>query len=352
MFTGLLNVATIAAEHNNLGQDITAPNSTRNIKKLCKKACRKGAEIIRRGGSALDAVKAAVIVLENDPLTNAGFGSNLTTEAFVEGDASIMDGKTLTFGGCGAIKKLKNPITLAHDLCIKQSETLPLGLVPPSLLVGVGGLQHARKAGLKVVSNKRLVSEKATRQFSKYKLMLDMHEKNETLLDTVGAICIDDTGHVASACSSGRVGQAALYGSGTWADSFENNVESSVAVSTTGCGEHLVQTQLAKEIADNLKNSTCPTTDLHNIMTEKFLKSRYLRNVKQKMGGALVLHINLDGEVSLLWGHSTESMGVGYMKVSDDKPKSMISILPKCVQAGQAVNVGGAYFCNTHAQNK
>ncbi|KAJ8968009.1 hypothetical protein NQ314_002543 [Rhamnusium bicolor] len=298
--------------------------------KLCKKACRRGVDILQQGGNALEAVKAAVIVLENDPLTNAGYGSNLTTDGIVEGDASIMDGKTLSFGGCGAVKKLKNPITLAYDLCIKQSETLPLGLIPPSLLVGPGGLQHAKNAGLKIVSNKKLVSEKAIRQYSKYKVMLELHEDSE-LLDTVGAICIDDTGHVASACSSGglllkrpgRVGQAALYGSGSWADSFEKDSEHSVAVCTTGCGEHLVQTQLAKGIADDLKNSSCPTTDLHKTMTDKFLNSRYLRNVKQKMGGALVLHVNLNGEVSLLWGHSTESMGVGYMKTTDEKPKVM-----------------------------
>lgn len=95
-----------------------------------------------------------------------------------------------------------------------------------------------------------------------------------------------------------------------------------MAVSTTGCGEHLVQTQLAKEIAIDLKHTTCPARDLFNTMTDKFLKSRYLRNVDLKMGGALVLHINNENrEASLLWGHSTETMGVGYMKTTDRKPK-------------------------------
>lgn len=136
-------------------------------------------------------------------MTNAGYGSNLTIEGFVESDASIMNGKTLSFGGCGAIKRVKNPIALAYDLCAKQSERLPLGLIPPTLLVGTGGLQHARKTGLKIVSNKKLVSEKAEKQFNKYKSMLELHEESE-LLDTVGAVCIDDTGHVAAACSSGK----------------------------------------------------------------------------------------------------------------------------------------------------
>lgn len=68
----------------------------------------------------------------------------------------------------------------------------------------------------------------------------------------------------------GRIGQAALYASGVWADSFDLN-DPSISVCTTGCGEHLIQTLLAKEIANDLKNSTFPTTDLHNCMTEKFL---------------------------------------------------------------------------------
>ncbi|XP_018574888.1 threonine aspartase 1 [Anoplophora glabripennis] len=341
--TGLIAVHCGAGHHSG--------KYHREYKKVCNRACRKGMEVLRKGGSALDAVKEAVIVLENDPLTNAGYGSNLTTEGFVENDASIMNGKTLSFGGCGAIKKVKNPITLAYDLCVKQSDPLPLGLIPPTLLVGPGGLQHARNVGLKIVSNNKLISEKATKQFVKYKGMLELQEENQ-LLDTVGAVCIDDTGHVAAACSSGglllkrpgRVGQAALYGSGSWADSFDKVSESSVAVCTTGCGEHLVQTQLAKEIAEDLKHCTCPTSDLHKTMTDKFLKSRYLKNVKQKMGGALVLHVSLNGEVSILWGHSTETMAVGYMRYTDQKPQSIISELPNGAQVGQTVNISGSHF--------
>lgn len=69
----------------------------------------------------------------------------------------------------------------------------------------------------------------------------------------------------------GRVGQAALYASGVWADSFSLKTDSSVAVCTTGCGEHLVQTQLAKEIGEDLKRSSFPTTCLYETMTEKFI---------------------------------------------------------------------------------
>ncbi|XP_071051623.1 threonine aspartase 1 isoform X2 [Onthophagus taurus] len=323
--------------------------------KLAKKACRAGIKILKDGGSALDAVKAAVTVLENDPLTNAGFGSNLTTNGCVEGDASIMDGSTLFYGGCGAVQQVKNPIELAHNLCLKQSETLPMGLIPPSLLVADGAQDHAKREGLKTCLNKELISPKALKQFYKYKKLIDEHEntldQDGERMDTVGAVCIDNLGRVASGCSSGglimkrpgRVGQAALYASGVWADSF-NRDEPSVAVCTTGCGEHLVQTQLAKEIGVNIKYCGCPTTELYKIMTEKFLKSRFLHNVKQKNGGALVLHLSKNGECSILWAHSTESMSVAYMKSTDNQPKSTISQLPDHVEVGSTVNVSGNHF--------
>ncbi|XP_031335006.1 threonine aspartase 1 isoform X2 [Photinus pyralis] len=285
--------------------------------KLSKLACKAGTDVLKQGGSAIEAVKAAVLILENDPLTNAGYGSNLTTKGQVEGDAAIMDGKTLLYGGCGAVQKVKNPIELAYDICIKQREVLPMGLIPPSLLVGEGGFYHAKAAGLEIVKNKQLISHKALRQFKKYKKLLNTAELVENSpLDTVGAICVDGSGHVASACSSGglllkrpgRVGQAALYACGMWADSFSPRTETSVAVCTTGC------------------------------------ESRHLRNIKQKLGGALVLHLTTEGEGAVLWGHSTETMSVGYMKTTDVKPKALISQLPQEIQVGSSINVGGTHF--------
>ncbi|XP_049820441.1 threonine aspartase 1 isoform X2 [Aethina tumida] len=308
-------------------------------------------EVIRNHGSALEAVKAAVMVLEDNPLTNAGFGSNLNTNGEVEMDASVMDGKSLLYGGCGSVLKVKNPIELAYHICLNQSKPLPLGLIRPTLLVGKGGLEYAKEAGLTTVTNKSLVSKKALKGLHKYK---NMYQQTTAKLDTVGAVCIDERGHVASACSSGglllkkpgRVGQAALYACGTWADSFSPD-EPCVAVSTTGCGEHLVQTQLAKEISEDLKFETCETTGLHKSMTEKFMHSRYLHNVENKLAGALVIHANVKrDEIMVLWGHSTQTMSLGYMTITDKFPKGVISKLPDDVSQGQTVNVGGTYFYN------
>lgn len=117
-----------------------------------------------------------------------------------------MDGSTLLYGGCGAVKKVKNPIELAHDICIKQCHGLPLGLVPPSLMVGSGAVQYARQIGLKIVNNRSLISAKALRQYKKYKRMLDFHENIRwEVIDTVGAVCVDASGNVAAASSSGII---------------------------------------------------------------------------------------------------------------------------------------------------
>lgn len=91
----------------------------------------KGVDILAKGGNAFDAVVEATVVLEDSLLTNAGFGSNLTWDGTVECDASVMDGARLTFGACGAVPGVKNPILLAKHICDQQQVPLALGRVPP-----------------------------------------------------------------------------------------------------------------------------------------------------------------------------------------------------------------------------
>ena len=95
-------------------------------------------------------------------------------------------------------------------------------------------------------------------------------------MDTVGVVCLDKSGKVAASCSSGgialkhsgRIGQAATYGSGVWA---QNGLESSISVCTSGCGEHLIRTMLSKEISDAVNSSNCPTSALYDSLSKKFL---------------------------------------------------------------------------------
>lgn len=91
----------------------------------------QGVEILRNGGSSVEAATAATIILEDSELTNAGIGSNLSFTGRVECDASIMDGQTMNVGSVGAVPGVQNPILLAKRICEKQQQKLPCGLVPP-----------------------------------------------------------------------------------------------------------------------------------------------------------------------------------------------------------------------------
>lgn len=223
------------------------------------------------------------IVLEHDALTNAGYGSNLTLSGEVECDASIMDGETLNFGACGAVKGVQYPITLATQICKDQTSERPLGLVSPSLLVGEGAHDYAKISNLMLIENDKLISKKSYVRYKKNKALLKAHSQQGKIqserLDTVGAVCVDHRGHIAAASSSGgvflkydgRVGQAAIYASGVWADSIDNKTENSVAVTTTGTGEYLVKTLLAREIARNIKTSTFPVAAFSRTLKEDFI---------------------------------------------------------------------------------
>lgn len=168
------------------------------------------------------------------------------------------------------------------------------------MLVGMQARRWAKANGIQVVSNDSLKTgnffklfffdnysffylEKSVKSFLKHKACLDRMEeviKNKLpeRLDTVGVVVVDGLGNVAAGCSSGglalkvpgRAGQAAMYGCGVWAENGESE-RPSVAVSTTGCGEHLMRTSLAKTVATNVPGSPCSTEALHNTLHHHFL---------------------------------------------------------------------------------
>ncbi|KAL5235435.1 hypothetical protein ACI65C_002845 [Semiaphis heraclei] len=293
-----------------------------NYKKLCLKACKKGLEVLKNNGSALDAVAVATMVLEDSPLTNAGYGSNLTWNGAVECDASITDGSNMHYGGVGAVSGIKNPIALAKLICENQSLKMSFGRIPPCLLVGLGAHEYAVANNILAVDPFSLISEKSKRVFvhNKYKVMNQKYSNCQVetpRLDTVGCVGMDKFGNVAASSSSGgillkqdgRVGQAALLGSGCWAQNMSNDV--AVAVTTSGCGEHLIKTNLAKEISRQLHNSSCPTIAITKCFNEDFIHSPILRNCNEKLAGALVLYKNKD-YCEILSGHTTKSMCIAY----------------------------------------
>ncbi|XP_046613467.1 threonine aspartase 1 isoform X2 [Neodiprion virginianus] len=285
--------------------------------KLCCVACKKAASILKSGGNVLDAVVEATIILENSPLTNAGYGSNLTIEGKVECDASVMDGSTLQFGAVGAVGGIKNPVAAAKLLCNQQSGNLTHGRIFPSFLVGDGAQLWGKEKGLQTTSVEDLISVKA--------LKIYKHYKRKVL-------------------SCENVQKAAVWGCGVWARSARGSPDCSVATSTSGCGEHLISATLARSIAEGILSSNCPTTALHSVMKNDFIESPFLTGLDQKLGGTIAIKYSPQQFVGdLLWSHSTKSMIIGYMNTRELKPKSRMSVLTS-PEVGRKAVVEGIGF--------
>ncbi|XP_624615.1 threonine aspartase 1 isoform X2 [Apis mellifera] len=321
--------------------------------KLCRQACKAGIQNLKTGGSSLDAVVETVIVLENSPLTNAGFGSNLTLEGTVECDASVMDGTTLQFGAVGAVSGIKNPVLLAKRLCEHQSVKIAYGRIPPSFLVGNGAHVWAQEMRIQTLSPEQLISTKAQKMYKHYKRKIensnaDVQKYTKQRMDTVGAICVDKEGNIAGACSSGgiilkypgRVGQAGMWGCGTWA--YKDKY--SIGTSTSGCGEHLIRTLLARTVAEAISHSSCPITNLYHSMKADFIDSKFLYGLEQKLGGVIAIrYAPQEGLGDFLWSHSTNSMIIGYMNSNEQTPMSHMAVLPSH-EVGKKAIVEGICF--------
>ncbi|XP_066956202.1 threonine aspartase 1 [Macrobrachium rosenbergii] len=337
-------------------------------KTLMKKACNQAMALLRGGGNAVDAVCAATQVLEDSPRTNAGIGSSLTADGRVECDASIMDGRTLRHGAVGAVPGVRNPILLARQILEAQSQPLPGGLVPPSFLAGSGAQVWAASNNVETCEPAELIAERSQRiheeslrniqrleeggtKRRRYALPEEEEEMQGGLLDTVGAVCVDGAGYVASAVSSGglllkhtgRVGQAAVYGCGCWAENNCDGSGVSIGVSTTGCGEHLIRTMFARLCA-RAAISPSMGRSIVDAVTTHFLESEFLEGVHPRMAGALILRHDPQGSVSdLYWLHTTRTMGVCYMTTNDRKPKAQFSELAE-EKIGVAVHLQSKSF--------
>jgi beta-aspartyl-peptidase (threonine type) len=198
-----------------------------------------GEAVLRDGGSACDAVVAAVVVLEDDEQFNAGRGAVLTSAGGVEHDAAVADGATRRAGAVTCVCGIRNPV-LAARAVLQRS--------PHVLMSGAGAQALARREGLAFVSADWFVT--ARRQEQLTGIVPSGRAESEPTSGTVGAVALDGEGHLAAATSTGgitgqlagRVGDTPLVGAGTWAD------DRSCAVSATGDGEALILSVFAHEV--------------------------------------------------------------------------------------------------------
>jgi beta-aspartyl-peptidase (threonine type) len=191
----------------------------------CRVAALAGAKILRQGGTAIDAVEAAVIVLEDNPLFNAGTGSTLNRRGQVETDAALMEGLTLRAGAIAAVRGIRNPIRLARRVMEESRHVL---------IAGEGALLFAREIGFPECDPETLVVDAERNRWDRAR-------------GTVGCVAFDAAGNTAAGTSTGgifnklpgRVGDSPLIGCGTCAGADG-------AVSCTGDGEEIIRIVMAK----------------------------------------------------------------------------------------------------------
>jgi beta-aspartyl-peptidase (threonine type) len=215
------------------------PEDEAAIRAALREALQRGYDVLRRGGPSLDAVQAAITVLEDSPWFNAGKGAVLTSAGTVELDASIMDGATLKAGAVAGVGHVKNPLSLAR-LVMEKS--------PHVMLAGEGAEAFARSQGVAMVPQEYFIIDRRREQLKKAKAMgsLAPTEKH----GTVGAVALDARGHLAAGTSTGgttnkmpgRIGDSPIIGAGTYAD------DRSCAVSATGHGEFFIRNVVAYDI--------------------------------------------------------------------------------------------------------
>jgi L-asparaginase / beta-aspartyl-peptidase len=207
-------------------------------------AMEAGAAVLREGGSAVDAVQAAVLPMENSPLFNAGYGAVFAANGTHELDASIMDGRDRNAGSVAGVMHVKNPILAARAVMDKSEHVM---------FAGSGADAFAESQGLDMVDNTYFDTERRRKSLESV-----LEKRARTAAErhgTVGAVAMDSQGNLAAATTTGgmtakapgRVGDAPLVGAATYA---ENGV---CAVSATGHGEYFIRVGVAKTICDRVK---------------------------------------------------------------------------------------------------
>jgi beta-aspartyl-peptidase (threonine type) len=248
----------------------------------CKAATLAAWKILEHSGSALDAAEAAVVVLEDHPLFNAGTGSTLNRLGRVEMDAGIMDGASLRAGGVAAIEGIKNPIKLARRVLEDGRHVI---------LAAEGALMFAREIGFPECSSESLIVEHERKRWS---------EKH----GTVGCVALDCSGKVAVTTSTGgvfnklpgRIGDSPLPGCGTYADDRGG-------VSCTGLGEAIIRVVLAKTAVDFLSEGIDP-----NAAARKSL------SLLEEKTGAQAGLIMIDCQGRIGYARNTTHMPVCFIK--------------------------------------
>lgn len=254
----------------------------------CLEAARAGGRILAAGGSAVEAVVAAIEVLENDPIYNAGTGCALTSEGRVTLDVSMMDGATRDAAGLAALGPFPNPIRIARAMLYE----------PVVMMAGPEATRWAEQRGFRQVPEDSMITEYVR---ARWRDVMRGEAKSNFAGGTVGAVVRDAAGRLAAGTSTGgtmgklpgRVGDSPVIGAGTYADDL-------AAVSATGDGEAFLRAVFAARLADKIRYGREPEDALRKMLDR-------VRDRFGGIGGAILL--TRDGGPFRYWTSEVMSHG-------------------------------------------
>lgn len=262
----------------------------------CAAAAEAGRDVLLRGGSSLDAVEAAVNILEDCPVLDAGRGSYPNAEGNVEMDALIMEGRDLNMGAIAAIQRVRHPISLARRVMVESGH---------NFLVGEGADSFADSIGFpRCEVEELLVSDLHIDEM----VTVQPGVEPAAIGDTVGAVALDMNGDLAAATSTGgtankragRVGDSPLVGSGAYADNW------TAAVSATGYGEALMRVVISKRVCDFVGTG----------LSARSACESAIRVLEERTAGAGGL-IAVDARGQVGWAFNTRAMPYAF-GINDD----------------------------------
>ncbi len=266
-----------------------------------RRALKAGYAVLTAGGAAIDAVAEAVVVMENDPVFNAGYGAALNKGGFHELDSSIMEGTTGRAGAVAGARQIRNPVRVVRRLAEVSD---------PLLLIGEAADAWAQENGFETVDNSFFTTPSRQEALQR---MLE-RERQGTLAaaperdkhGTVGAVALDRHGHLAAATSTGgytakpvgRIGDTPIIGAGTWAD------DRTCAVSSTGKGELFIRRALGHEIHARMLYQGASLEQATDAMIHTEMTALG--------GGAGLCAVDREGNVAL--PYNTEGMYRGWIR--------------------------------------
>ncbi len=266
-----------------------------------KEALLAGYNILQDGGTSIDAVEAAIIIMEDSPLFNAGKGAVFTNDGHNELDASFMDGKTQNAGAVGGVRRVKNPIQAARAVLEKSKHVL---------LTGKGADVFAKEQGLTMVDTSYFHTERRWKSLQNAKTKeggnsLILSEDDNYKYGTVGAAALDKAGNLAAGTSTGgmtnkrygRIGDSPIIGAGTYAN---NNT---CAISSTGHGEYFMRYLVAYDISAMMEYKEVPFKEAAD----------HIINDKLKTAGGSGGVIGIDKYGNIAMPFNTAGMYRGYI---------------------------------------